>query len=417
MLSWLPDTELTTLPNGLRVVSLTMPHVQTVAFGAWVDVGARFETPAQNGLSHLLEHMAFKGTPSRNAQTIAEEFDAIGGSINAYTSMEHTVYYAKVLKEDVPKAAEVMADILLNSHFDQTELERERQVVLQEVAMHLDTPDDVVFDLFTETAYPNQPIGRAILGSVENVSSFSREDLFGYIHDYYHTQSMVLVAVGNIQHHEWVALAERYFSGIPTGTQSNQPPRAVYQGGTHLKGKKLEQLHVLLGFESTPLHDPNYRAAQLLAAVLGGGMSSRLFQEVREKRGLAYGISAFHQAYFDTGMLSIYTGCDGKQAGEVWRIIQEQLQDVSRNLSQVELDRARNQYRAGLIMAQESTSSLADHIGRHMLIYGKVKPAKHMIAEYDAVTVEQIQKLAASLQDAPPTITALGPTKTLEAAL
>ena len=282
----------TTLENGLRVVSDPMLSVESVSLGIWVDVGTRHENPKINGISHLLEHMAFKGTKRRSALAIAEEIEAVGGYINAYTTRESTAYYVRVLKKDVELGLDLLADILQNSTMETDELERERAVILQEIHQANDNPDDVIFDNFQETAYPEQAMGLQILGNAKVVSSLGRELVVDYMNDHYNSNTMVLSAAGKIDHDELVNLAHNSFKNLPPGRKAIEEP-ALYAGGQNLKTRTLEQAHIILGFEGVSYEDPDFHATSVLSTLLGGGMSSRLFQEIREKRGLAYSIYSF----------------------------------------------------------------------------------------------------------------------------
>jgi len=404
---------LTTLPNGLRVATETLPGMESATVAVSVDVGARFEQESQGGISHMLEHMAFKGTKRRSAKDIAEEMDMIGGQMNAYTSLENTVYYTRVMGKDVPLAVDMLADILQHSTFDEEELARERQVILQEIAMHNDTPDDLVFDYFSETAYPEQPIGRSILGKPERVSSFARADLAGYMDSYYHTKNMVLTAAGKVDHAAFVKLAEAHFTELPTRAHP-AAEQAKYQGGDKRVKRKLEQLHLVLGFEGVSFHHKDYYAWQVLSVLLGGGMSSRLFQEVREKRGLAYTVQAFLSSYADSGVLAIYAATSESKAPEMLSVACAEMAKLQKGVEDTELQRAKNQIKSGLFMSRESTSSIAEWIGRHLLSFGRYKPATEIAASVDAVTAEDIKHISESiLRRKNLTLTALGPQKGL----
>jgi predicted Zn-dependent peptidase len=404
---------LTTLDNGLRVASCTLPARATVTVAVSVNVGARYESEAQNGISHLLEHMAFKGTSRRNAKQIAEAFDDIGGNSNAYTSLENTVYYARVLKENLREAVDILADILQNSTFDEAELNRERGVIIQEIAMHQDSPDDLIFDFFHETAYPNQPLGRSILGTETHIKAFTRSQIQDYIGAHYHAPSMVLSAAGNISHAELVELGRHFF-----GTLESAPPspavKAVYHGGEYRKKKTLEQLHVMLGFPSVTMHDDDYYPAQLASTILGGGMSSRLFQEVREKRGLAYSVSAFLTPYEDSGLFGIYAATAEDKGAELIPVLCDEVLRFADSITDTELLRAKTQHKASLLMASESASSVAEWMGRHLMFYNRYKPASELAGIIDAVTKEDILRVASSLCHAPNiTFCSLGPQKNL----
>ena len=303
----------TTLDNGLRIVSDSMDNVETVSTGIWVDVGTRYETPEINGVSHFLEHMAFKGTERRTAREIVEEIEDVGGNLNAYTSRETTVYHAKVLKEDMPLAVDIIGDIAQNPTFDVDELERERGVILQEINQSNDTPDDVVFDYFQETAYPEQAVGRPVLGSTELVRDMSRETLMNYMQTNYTGSRMVLSAAGRLDHDTFVKLAEDAFGGLNKGNGADLET-ASYAGGDFRKERDLEQAHLLLGFDGISYNDDDFYTASVLSTLLGGGMSSRLFQEIREKHGLVYSIYSFLSCYSDGGLFGVYAGSGGEES-------------------------------------------------------------------------------------------------------
>ncbi|NER26037.1 MAG: insulinase family protein, partial [Symploca sp. SIO1C2] len=310
---------LTTLDNGFRIVSEHMPGLQSTSVGVWVLAGARHETASQNGIAHFLEHMAFKGTQSRSALQIAEAIEDVGGYINAYTSREVTAYYARVLQADVPLAVDVIADILQNSVFDPDEIELERGVILQEIGQALDTPDDVIFDWLQEQAYPDHPLGRTILGAPERVKNFQQADLREFVAAHYQPQQMILSAAGAVDHEALVRQAEDLFAQFERGHDHQARP-ASFQGGEYAKDRALEQAHFTLGFAAPGYcHDDIY-AAQIYSSVLGGGMSSRLFQEMREKRGLCYSIYAQTGAYAETGMLTIYAGTSAAQLSDLAHI-------------------------------------------------------------------------------------------------
>ena len=301
------SVQVTRLPSGLTVVTDNMPHLQTASLGVWVGSGARDELQNEHGISHLLEHMAFKGTRRRSARQIAEEIEMVGGDINAATSSETTAYTASVLRADIPLALDVLSDILANPTFDKDELKREQNVIVQEIGASEDNPDDIVFDYLQNTAFPNQPIGRAILGTRESVRSFQDQNLRTYLSRNYRAPDMVVAATGSVDHAAVVAEAERRFAGFD-GPAAPVPQPATFGGGVKLEARDLEQVHIALALEGLSQKDPQYFSLQVFAIVLGGGMSSRLFQEVREKRGLCYTISAFHAPYADTGMFGIYSG-------------------------------------------------------------------------------------------------------------
>lgn len=398
---------LTTLNNGLRVATELLPGVETVSIAVSVGVGARYESEAENGISHLLEHMAFKGTKTRSARDIAEAFDNIGGQLNAYTSMELTVYYAKVLKKDAGLALEILADILQNSIFADEELAKEKDVIIQEIAMHRDSPEDVIIDCFDETSFPNQPLGRTILGTVERVAAYTRAEVMGYMQRHYLSSNMVISAAGNIDHRKFVALAEQYFPSVAAGAVPIAPI-AVYAGGETRMPSDHEQLHVALGFPAVSIHDPRYHTMQLYANILGGGMSSRLFQEVREKRGLAYSVYASGNGYSDVGVMSIYAATSPEKAHEMVETLKQEVHAMCCNVMDAELTRAKNQSKAELLMAREAPQTVAGWIGRHLLMYGEYRQLPTIFEKIDAVTKHDIQAFADFISSGTPSFAMLG---------
>lgn len=402
------NPEITMLSNGLRVVSVAMPAVHSVSVGVYVDVGSRFEAPEQNGISHFLEHMAFKGTQTRSQCAIAEAFDAIGGHVNAYTGRERTVYYAKVLKGDLSLAVDILADILQHSVFDVEELLREKGVILQEIAQTNDTPDDIVFDYYQAVAYPDQPVGRSILGTADLVNSFDAEHLRHYVGEYYTADRMVLAAAGAVDHAELVALAERYLASVPEGREVTCVP-AVYRGGVHCEVKDLEQVHLVLGFEGSSYFDDDFYTSQILGFILGGGMSSRLFQEVREKRGLAYGVSSFGTSYVDSGVFSVYAGTTPEYVGELLDVVADELGKAGSTITEAEMERARTQVRAGLLMSRESTQSRAEELGHQLMTYGKPLSEGEILAKVDAVDVKAVEQYMTTLLTRSMSFASVGP--------
>ncbi len=385
---------LSRLKNGIRVITENMPHLKTASIGIWADVGARYEKKEQNGVSHLLEHMAFKGTKRRTARAIAEEIEAVGGHLNAYTSRDHTTYYARVMKEDVPLAADILADILQNSLFDQKELAREQDVILQEVGQVNDTPDDIIFDKLQETAFPDQPLGRSILGTEESIRNFTPGLIRSYMNTHYRGSSMVVAAAGNVSHGDIVSLIETAFADLPAErVRAFEPAR--FGGGECRIEKQLEQLHLSLGFASIPYTDPDYYALQVFSTVLGGGMSSRLFQEIRENRGLAYSVYSFTSSHADTGLFGIYAGTDPEQAGALMPVIAEEMKKLADRADEAEVARARAQLRAGLLMSLESSTSRIEQLGRQMLIFDRPLAIGEMIEKVDAIDVRAVQQVAA----------------------
>jgi len=384
------------LANGFRIVTEDMAGLGSASIGIWVQAGCRHERAEQNGIAHFLEHMAFKGTGRRNALQIAEAIEDVGGYINAYTSREMTAYYARVLADDVPLAMDVIADIVLNSVFDPNEIEVERGVILQEIGQSHDTPDDVIFDWLQDVAYPDQPMGRPILGPAERVSAFTRDNLLGFVEEYYSPDRLILSAAGAVDHDQIVAAAEALFGGLECRA-APQAVLGVFKGGERREEKTLEQAHFTLALES-----PGYRAediytAQIHAIGLGGGMSSRLFQEAREKRGLCYSIYASVGAFADTGMMTIYSGTSGEDVAGLADLCVDELKRAADDFSQAELDRARAQLKAGLLMGLESPASRAERLARMLAIWNRVPGLEETIARIDAVTVEGLRSYGAGL--------------------
>lgn len=395
-----------TLSNGFRIVTENMPSLQSAAIGIWVMAGARNELADQNGIAHFLEHMAFKGTKRRDALTIAETIEDVGGYINAYTSREATAYYARVLKDDVPLAFDVISDIVLNSIFDLREIEVERGVILQEIGQSLDTPDDVIFDWLQECAYPDQPIGRPILGPAERVRAFSQEDLKRFVAQHYEAGNLVLSAAGAVDHDELVRLAEDAFGHLPkSDPQTFQP--AKFQSGETRVEKALEQAHIAMAFEAPSVTDKTIYTSQILGSVLGGGMSSRLFQELREKRGLCYTIFAQAAAYSDTGMMTIYAGTSGDEVGALAELTLDEIKRATDTMTQAELDRARAQMKAGLLMGLESPSSRAERMARMTQVWNRVPSSDEVIARIDAVSLDDLRLMATQMISTAPMAMAL----------
>lgn len=377
-------TQLTTLPNGLRIVTERMPGLASASIGVWLTAGGRHERPEQNGIAHFLEHMAFKGTARRSALQIAEEIEDVGGYINAYTSREMTAYYARVLEADVPLALDVISDIVLNPAFDPKEIETERHVILQEIGQALDTPDDIIFDWLQEAAFPDQALGRTILGPAERVSAFARGDLTGFVGEHYGPDQMILSAAGAVDHDAIVRAAEAVFGHLkPVGRTLLQPAR--WSGGERRETKDLEQVHFALGFQGPGVRDADFFTAQVYTTALGGGMSSRLFQKIREERGLCYSIYAQSGSYDDTGMITIYAGTSAEEIGDLCGLTIDEMKRAAEDMTEAEIARARVQMKAGLLMGLESPSGRAERMARHIAIWGRVQSAEETIAEIEAV--------------------------------
>ncbi len=394
------------LANGFRIVSEHMAGLESASVGIWVSAGGRHERLEQNGIAHFLEHMAFKGTKRRSALQIAEAIEDVGGYINAYTSREVTAYYARVLKADVPLALDVIGDIVMNPVFDPKEIEIERGVILQEIGQARDTPDDVIFDWLQEESYHDQPLGRTILGPEERVKAFSKADLSGFVSEHYGPEQMILSAAGAVDHDVLVRLAEAAFGHLTRG-HSTAASKAKFTGGEVRQTKKLEQAHFALAFESPGYRDDDIYTAQIYSSVLGGGMSSRLFQEVREARGLCYTIFAQTGAYADTGVTTIYAGTSGEQVAELATITIDEMKRAATDMTPEEVARARAQMKAGMLMGLESPSNRAERLARLVQIWDKVPPLSDTIARIDAVTSERLLTFAEQMASTAPAALAL----------
>ncbi len=401
--------EISTIANGLRVVTHSLPHLETVSLGVWINAGARHEEIHQHGIAHFLEHMAFKGTPSRTALEIAEEIEMAGGDLNAATSLESTAYYARVLKGDTGLAVSLLSDILINPSFDNDEMERERGVIIQEIGHSHDTPDDLVFDMFQQVSFPDQPLGRPILGTVETVSEFVSDDLRCYRDEYYQPSSMVVAAVGALDHQSLLAQVEEGF-GAMQKKNFDGFAQATYVGGDTRIERDIEQVHVIFGLKSIAVNDPDFYAMQILSYILGGGMSSRLFQEVREKRGLCYSVFSFNWGFSDTGVFGIYAGTGPEKAQELGNVIVQELKRLSGSIKPEELARAKAQLKTGLVMCLEQSSSRAEQIARQMLLFGRVIPIRELIEKVENVDVATLVRLAETLAiQQNPSIASIGP--------
>ncbi|SNY92053.1 Predicted Zn-dependent peptidase [Cohaesibacter sp. ES.047] len=405
---------MSSLANGLTVLSDEMPHLKSTAVGVWVSAGSRHEKAGQHGISHLLEHMAFKGTSNRSAVAIVEEIEAVGGELNAATGLEHTSYYARVLEEDLPLAIDILGDILVNSSFDPDELHREKHVILQEIGASHDMPEDRVFDHLQELAFPGQPLGRTILGTPDTVSDFNPSDLHQYMDTHYRGPSMILSAAGAVKHEELVALGKEALSSFDA-EESPLPTPATYLGGESRDLQRdLMEAQVILAFEGRSYKDKDFYTAQILATMLGGGMSSRLFQEVREKRGLCYSVYAFHWGVVETGLFGIHAATGAENLEELMPVITGELARAAEDLTEVELNRARAQIKAGLLMGMESPSARAGQLARQKLLFGHPKSLEEMIDSVANISVADVRDLAGNLiTGSPPSMASVGPVENL----
>ena len=385
--------ELTTLDNGMRVVTERMDGLKSASLGIWVAAGSRHERPEQAGIAHFLEHMAFKGTERRSALQIAEEVENLGASINAYTSKEATAYFVRVLEDDVAQALDVISDIVLNPVFAVGELETERGVILQEIGQMLDTPDDLVFEWLQEVAYPDQPMGQSILGPSENIAAFGRDDLIRFVDDHYRPKSMILAAAGAVEHGSIVEFANRVFRSLP-GQSGELPVPARYGGGERRELKDLEQAQFAFALEAPGVRDPDIYASHVHAIILGGGMSSRLFQTIREQHGLCYAIGASVSPYSDTGTLTVYSGTSGGDIAALSRLCMDELRRIAVDVTEAEVARARTQMKAGMLMALESASNRCERLARSVLVWDRVVELDEVVAKIDSVTRDGVAEFA-----------------------
>lgn len=390
--------EETRLANGLTIVSHRMAQVGTVAIGLWVATGARHESGREHGLSHLIEHMAFKGTRRRTARGIVEEIEQVGGELNAATSLDQTAFYARVLKSDWPAALEILADILLNPVYEPSDLEREREVILQEIAATRDSPDDIILDLVQDAAFPGQPLGRSILGTTRSVKAFTAEDLHSFRDSRYHPADIVLSAAGGIGHDQLARHAEALFGALRP-RERIMPDVARYEGGSRLSTRKFEQVHVVMGYRSPSYRDDGFYEAQVLSGLLGGGMSSRLFQEVREKRGLCYSIYASAWGLADAGMFSVHSATSLDSIGELVDVVADELERVANEAPRPkEVDRAKALLKAGLLMSLESPMARAEQMARQKQALGRLVSTEELIEKVEGVARKDLRQLAEWLQ-------------------
>lgn len=397
----------TTLENGLRIASDTIDHVETVALGVWLNIGTRHEKKSENGIAHMLEHMAFKGTTKRTALDISKAIEDVGGYMNAYTSREMTAYYVRVLRKDVELAVDILSDILQNSVFDAAEFAREQGVVLQEIGRSNDTPDDVVFDYFQETCFGDHPMGWATLGTEEIIKSLTPGAVKAYMDRHYGVKNMVFSAAGRIDHDQLCGLVNKYFT--KTCDKGDQTPlSANYVGGDFRQEKDLEQVHVVLGLPTVNMFDPAYYDYMILASILGGGMASRLFHEIREKRGLVYTISADQYSYTDAGMMTIYAGTSPKEVEELLPVVCSELKKAMGTITDEEVRRAKNQMQAGLLMGLESTSHRCERLAKQMHLFNRPIPMEEILEKLNRVNIQSVQDACKALLTGRPTLTTLG---------
>lgn len=402
------DIKQTTLKNGLRVITAERPQIETVSLGIWVNTGSALETAEDNGISHFIEHMVFKGTKKRTSKQISEDIENVGGATNAYTSRHFTCFYAKMLKEDVELAADVICDFITDPTFDEAEMTKEKEVVVQEIKQSTDAPDDLVFDYFQEAAFPNQATGRTILGPIDHVRGFTAERMRAYMQTHYTADNMLVAAVGNVKHDDFVKMIEQRMMSIPTHSRF-VTDKQIYCGGFKTECKDIEQTHLVLGFQGASYQNRDYYQYSVLSTIFGGGMSSRLFQEIREKRGLVYTISSFNQALKNTGVFGIYAGTTPKELHELLPVVAQEIKKMMQEpVKAVELNRAKTQIKASLLMSLESSSTTAEIIARQMLLFGRGIPTEEIVEKIECITANDIQNLAQKIFVSTPTYALLG---------
>lgn len=405
------QTQLTTLNNGLRIVTCSRPNTETVSLGIWIKTGSAYEDEKINGISHFLEHMVFKGTKNRTSLQISEEIENVGGQNNAYTSREFTAFYAKMLKDDTELALDVISDLILNPTFPEEELVKEREVVVQEIKQTIDSPDDIIFDYFQGKAFPDLPLGRSILGPAEKVRSFDGQALQNYLKTNYAAENIVVCAVGNLEHEKFVEMCRQRLSGLQPDVSFTAQPQK-YVGGFYVEKRDIEQTHVVLGFEGFDYNSDHYYPAMIFSTLFGGGMSSRLFQEIREKLGLVYTVYGFANSHTQTGISGIYAGTTADELQKLLPVVAQEIKKVCYDKVDIkELNRAKAQIKASMLMALESSSSTSEVIARQMLLFDRVLPIKEMVEKIENITLDDIRDTATRIFSSKPTYALLGSLK------
>lgn len=399
------------LPNGLRILSESVPHVQSISIGVWISSGGRDEDDVNRGVSHFIEHMLFKGTERRTARQIADEFDSIGGQLNAFTDKEYTCYFAKVLSEHLPVALDVLSDMLLNSKLDPQEIALEKNVVLEEIKRHEDTPEDLVHDILVETVWSGHPLGKSIIGTQESVGSLTRDDLVEFMRTSYAPDSIVIAAAGDLVHEEFVDRISGLFSGLEGDKIPTVHEVPAFSTESLLTDKLTEQVHFCVGAPGFSQLDPERYSMALIDTTLGGGMSSRLFQEIRENRGLVYAIGSYAAAYREGGFFTVYGGTSLENVDEVVELVRAEFANVrDSNITDEELNRAKNQIKGGLVLSQESTSNRMMRMAKSELYFGRTIPLEELLASIWKVTHDDIAHVAERIfTDSPFPVVAIGP--------
>ena len=402
------EINLSKLANGLRIATVERPQTETVSLGIWVNTGSSCETEAINGISHFVEHMVFKGTKSRNALQISEDIENVGGQTNAYTSREFTVFYAKMLKGDIELAIDVLSELVMSPSFDAKEMAKEKEVVVQEIKQTNDDPSDIVFDYFQSTAFSDQALGMSILGPAEKVRGFDADKLREYMRHNYAAENIMVVAVGNLKHNDFVKMVEDRMSNLHPHTDFVRDPQ-VYTGGQFIKTRDIEQAQVLLGFKGINYGHPLYYPTSILSTLFGGSMSSRLFQEIREKRGLVYSVYSFTNTYTQTGLFGIYAGLNQEEIKNYVPVVADEVKKIVNDyVTDKELNRVKVQLKASILMALESSSSTAEVVARQQLVHNRFIPVDEIVEKIESVGKEDILQAARQIFGGKPTYTLLG---------
>lgn len=400
----------TVLGNGLAIVTDELNTVETVSFGVWVKVGSRYESKSLSGVSHFLEHMAFKGTDRRSARGIAEEIESVGGQLNAYTSSEVTAYHITLMKGDIGLGVDILGDILQHSVFEVEELERERAVILQEIAHAQDSPEDLVFELFQELAYPDHPLGRPITGLPEIVKALDRSKIYDYMKQNYGPRNLVIAAAGNIEHKKFCELIKSAFGEL-AGGHTTKPEKPTYIGGERRIRKEFEQAHLIIGYPGPSAVESSRLEAGIGSTVLGGGMSSRLFQKIREKMGLAYSVYSFISPYQDAGLMGFYAATSPDQSENLLECMQYEIGNILKGITTEELNRAKALLKSGVVMSLESTAARAEKAARDLLIYGKIVPISDLIEQIDNVSIDGVMEAMSNCLSSNVTLSQVGPAR------
>ncbi len=405
--------KITTLNNGIKIISQNYKNAQSVSLGVWVCAGARDEKENEMGMAHFLEHMAFKGTKNRNAKQIVVEIENVGGYMNAYTSREETAYYVKVLPENLNLAVDILSDIINNSILPEEEIERERGVIIQEIGQSIDSPDDKVFDAFNNACYPNHTLGKPILGSVDTVSKFNKKQLNNYMKRNYGSNKIIISASGNLEHDIFIQSLEKKFGSLKKNIL-NKRKIPVWQSTKSVVERDLEQCHIIFGFSGFSALSENRYPLMLLSNIFGGGMSSKLFQEIRENKGLCYSIFSYSQMVSDSGIFGVYAGTSNESANKMLELSAKELISCTDDISENELKRAKQQAKAGILMGQDSANLMMNSNARQMILFGKLFNNEEIIEKIDSINSQDLQELAANIiSNSKPTLAIVGPSKNI----